>query len=139
MGKINAENVIQAINWEIIEDWKLYRDTECGGIKALVDEKTHLTGLKDYRRGGDPLYEFARFHRKFTEKENKIAEDSLIQAQNAYRSAVMQSVISEVAKQQLLEGKNPMDVINSLLGQEENLQIASTSQKPKQITNKTEK
>ena len=138
-GKINAENVIQAINWEIIEDWKLYRDTECGGIKALVDEKTHLTGLKDYRRGGDPLYEFARFHRKFTEKENKIAEDSLIQAQNAYRSAVMQSVLSEVAKQQLLEGKNPMDVINSLLGQEENLQIASNSQKPKQITNKTEK
>ena len=51
----------------------------------------------------------------------------------------MQSVISEVAKQQLLEGKNPMDVINSLLGQEENLQIASTPQKPKQITNKTEK
>lgn len=138
-GKISAENVMQAVNWEIIEDWKLYRDTECGGIKALVDEKTHLTGLKDYNRGGDPLYEFARFHRKFTEKENRIAEDSLIQAQNAYRSAVMQSVMSEVAKQQLLEGRNPMDIINSLLGQEDNLQIGSAPQKPQQITDKTKR
>lgn len=124
-GAINPLNVAEAINWEIVEDWKLYRDNECGGIKALVDEKTKLTGLDTYKRGGDPLYEFARFHRKFTEKENKIAEQSKIEAQNAFRNAVVQSVATEVAKQQLSQGKNPMDIINSLLSQEDNLQIGS--------------
>lgn len=124
-GALDPFNVADAIYWEIIEDWKLYRDNECGGIKALVDEKTRLTGLDTYQRGGDPLYEFARFHRKFTEKENKIAEQSKIEAQNAFRNAVVQSVATEVAKQQLMQGKNPMDIINSLLSQEDNLQIGS--------------
>ncbi|MBR1648987.1 MAG: hypothetical protein IJ689_05245 [Alphaproteobacteria bacterium] len=135
-GDIDADNVREAINWDIVEDWKIYRDNECGGIKALVDEKTRLTGLEGYKRGGDPLYEFARFHRQFAEKENKIAEQSRIEAQNAFRSAVVQSVASEVAKQQLLEGKNPMDIINSLLSQEDNLQISSERRNPLQITNR---
>jgi len=139
-GNIDPQNVIEAINWDIIEDWKLYRDREYGGIKALVDEKTHLTGLDGFRRGGDPLYEFARFHRKFTEKENKIAEEGQIEAQNAFRNAVMQSVASEVAKQQLLEGKNPMDIINSLLGQSTKLQLGNNTQPAvPQITNRNKK
>ncbi len=139
-GIIDPQNVIDAVNWDIIEDWKLYRDREYGGIKALMDEKTHLTGLEGYRRGGDPLYEFARFHRKFTERENKIAEESQIEAQNAFRNAVMQSVASEVAKQQLLEGKNPMDIINSLLGQGNKLQLGNNSNPTvPQITNRKKK
>ena len=139
-GYIDPQNVYDAINWDIVEDWKLYRDREYGGIKALIDEKTHLTGLDGYRRGGDPLYEFARFHRKFTEKENKIAEEGQIEAQNAFRNAVMQSVASEVAKQQLLEGKNPMDIINSLLGQGNKLQLGNNSRDAvPQITNRNKK
>ena len=136
-GAIDPQNVVEAINWEIIEDWKLYRDNEYGGIKALVDEKTHLTGLDGYQRGGDPLYEFARFHRKFTEKENKVAEESKIEAQNSFRNAVVQSVASEVAKQQLLQGKDPMDIINSLLGQSDRLQtIEHKKQSIPRITKK---
>lgn len=138
-GEITPENILEAINWDVLEDWKLYRDNESGGIKALVDEKTNLTGLDTYQRGGDPLYEFARFHRKFTEKENKIAEESRIQAQNAFRNAVVQSVTSEVAKQQLLAGMNPMDIINSLLSQENELQLPSNRPTTPQITNRNKK
>lgn len=138
-GEISPESVAEAINWDVLEDWKLYRDNETGGIKALVDEKTNLTGLDNYLRGGDPLYEFARFRRKFTEKENKIAEESRIQAQNAFRSAVIQSVTSEVAKQQLLSGRNPMDIINSLLSQEDELQLPSNRPNTPQITNRNKK
>nr|QJR98165.1 hypothetical protein PlAlph_1690 [uncultured Alphaproteobacteria bacterium] len=138
-GEILPENVAEAINWEVLEDWKLYRDNESGGIKALVDEKTRLTGLETYRRGGDPLYEFARFHRKFTEKENKIAEESRIQAQNSFRNAVIQSVTSEVAKQQLLAGMNPMDIINTLLSQESDLQLPPSRSTMPQIINRNKK
>ena len=67
-GQIAPDSIQAAVYWEIVEDWKLYCDKECGGIKALVDEKTNLAGLDNYIRGGDPIYEFARFHRKYTEK-----------------------------------------------------------------------
>lgn len=124
-GNIDQQSVVEAINWEIVEDWKLYRDNERGGIKALVDEKTNLTGLENYKRGGNPLYEFARFHRKLMEKENKEARRSKIEAQNAFRNAVISSVASEAAKQQLAQGRSPIDIINSLLKEEDNLQIGS--------------
>lgn len=116
-GEIAPDNVQAAVYWDIIEDWKLYIDRECGGIKALVDEKTNLAGLDNYIRGGDPLYEFARFHRKYTEKTKLQEEKSKISAQDAFRNAVVQSVATEVTKQQLLAGKNPMEIIDSLLNQ----------------------
>lgn len=46
----------------------IYRDRNGMGIKTLIDTKTNLVGLPDFSRGGDPVYEFARFHRKYTEK-----------------------------------------------------------------------
>ncbi|MBP5399678.1 MAG: hypothetical protein J6Y53_04600 [Alphaproteobacteria bacterium] len=137
-GEIDPQTIIEAINWEIVEDWKLYRDNERGGIRALVDEKTNMLGLDNYKRGGNPLYEFARFHRKFVEKENRIAQKNKQEAQNAFRSAVISSVASEVAKQQIAAGKNPMDIINSLLSEEDNLQVDTGSSK-KQIEDKSKK
>ena len=128
-GEISPENVQNAIYWEIIEDWKLYYDRECGGIKALVDEKTNLAGLDNYVRGGDPLYEFARFHRKYTEKKRAQEEKSKQAAQDAFRNAVVQSVATEVTRQQLLEGKNPMEIIDSLLSQAENYQAPRLAQR----------
>ena len=124
-GQIAPDSVQAAVYWEIVEDWKLYCDKECGGIKALVDEKTNLAGLDNYIRGGDPIYEFARFHRKYTEKTKIQEEKSKISAQDAFRNAVVQSVAAEVTKQQLLEGKNPMEIIDTLLNQ------ASSYQAPK--------
>ena len=79
--------------------------------------QTTFIGLDNYIRGGDPLYEFARFHRKYTEKTKLQEEKSKISAQDAFRNAVVQSVATEVTKQQLLAGKNPMEIIDSLLNQ----------------------
>lgn len=120
-GEIAPQTVVEAISWEIVEDWKLYRDSERDGIRALVEEKTNMLGLEDYKRGGNPLYEFARFHRKFVESEKRVEQKNKQELQNAYRSAVISSVTSEVAKQQLLEGKSPVDVINALLMQGDDL------------------
>lgn len=124
-GAVHPENVQAAIYWDVVEDWKLYNDKSMGGIKALVDEKTNLVGLPSFARGGDPMYEFARFHRKFAEKVNKQEEDSRLMVKDAFRTAVVQSVASEVTKQQLIEGKNPMDIINNLLSQTDQMQIGT--------------
>lgn len=74
-----------------------------------------MTGLSGFQRGGDPIYEFARFHRKYTEKERIKEEKYRESAQEAFRNAVVQSVANEVAKQQLLAGKNPLEILDNLL------------------------
>ena len=137
-GEIDQQLVIEAINWDIVEDWKLYRDSERDGIRALVEEKTNMLGLEDYKRGGNPLYEFARFHRKFMEKEKRAEYRSKQEMQNAYRNAVISSVTSEVAKQQLLEGKSPVDIINALLKQSDDLDTKQNDPAP-QIEDKRKK
>lgn len=137
-GEIEQQTVVGAINWEIVEDWKLYRDSERDGIRALVEEKTDMLGLEDYKRGGNPMYEFARFHRKFVEKEKRAEHKNKQEMQNAYRTAVISSVTSEVAKQQLLEGKNPVDIINALLKQSDDLDIKKSDKTPR-IEDKTDK
>ena len=68
-GRIHPADADASVYPEIIEDWKIYRDREGLGISALIDEKTRLTGLSGFQRGGDPIYEFARFHRKYTERK----------------------------------------------------------------------
>lgn len=133
-GNIVDDTVTNSIYWEIVEDWKLYVDKDCGGIKALIDEKTNLIGLDNYARGGDPLYEFARFHRKYTEKEKVVEEKSRIAAKDAFRGAVLQSVASEIAKKQLEQGKDPMEVIESLLG--DNFSLTDNSKKRSPQPNK---
>ncbi len=140
-GNIRPENVQAAIYWDIIEDWKLYFDKNYGGIRSLVDEKTNLVGLPGYRAGGDPMYEFARFHRKFTEKERGIEEETKIAVKRAFQEGVAQTVAIEATKQQLLEGKNPMDIINSLLGNEDKTpnRIANNQRKSPQISHKPNK
>lgn len=129
-GDIAAETVQTAICWEIIEDWKLYNDRDCGGIRALIDEKTNLTGLDNYAVGGNRLYEFARFQRKFTEKTRIKEEKQKDAAKEAFRNAVMQSVAAEVTKQQLLEGKNPLDIIDNLLSDFDNRNNPKTERIP---------
>jgi len=126
-GNIADETIQTAIGWDIIEDWKLYNDREYGGIKSLIDEKTNLTGLDNYIRGGDRLYEFARFQRKFTEKVRIKEEKQRDAAKIAFHNAVVQSVASEVTKQQLLAGKNPLDIIDNLLNEYDNRQTPRIS------------
>ena len=113
-GQIKPYNVQEAIYPEIINDWMIYRDSNGMGIKNLIDAKTNLVGLPDFNRGGDPIYEFARFHRKYTEKEHRQQEQSRLAAQDAFRNAMVQQVAIEMTKQQMLTGGNPMDLLNQL-------------------------
>ena len=131
-GVIENYKVDAAIYNEIIEDWKIYRDREGFGIKALIDNKTNLVGLDTYRAGGDPIYEFARFHRKYTEKEHEKEEKRRESAQEALRNALVQSLAAEVSKQQLLAGQDPLALIDRLLS-------SAGQYKPQQKTQKIDK
>ncbi|MDR1025851.1 MAG: hypothetical protein LBL47_00490 [Lactobacillus sp.] len=119
-GKIRTEAVQEAIYWDIIEDWKIYRDKEGQGIITLMDEKTNLVRLDGYKMGGNPLYEFARFHRKYTERERKKEEKARESAQEVFRNEMVKAVASHVAQQQLLEGKNPMEMVELLFAPQKN-------------------
>jgi len=113
-GMVAARQVQEAVYPEIVNDWMIYRDRNGMGIKTLIDAKTNLVGLADFNRGGDPIYEFARFHRKYTEKEHRQQEQSRLAAQDAFRNAMVQQVAVEMTKQQMLAGKNPMELIDML-------------------------
>lgn len=113
-GALEHHKADAALYNEIVEDWKIYRDREGLGIKALVDNKTNLAGLSDYMRGGDPVYEFARFHRKYTEQEHRRQEQNRQATEQAFRNGIVQSLAQEISKQQLLEGRNPMELIDMI-------------------------
>lgn len=119
-GKIEPQNVLDAIHWDVIEDWKIFRDKTGYGIKSLIDEKTNLAGLAGYRGGGDILYEFARFQRKYTEKEKRKEQRARESAQEAFRNGMAHTLAVEMTKQQLLEGKNPMEMLEMLFAPEKN-------------------
>lgn len=114
---IEDKIVNNAINPELIFDWMVYRDNDGRGIYALINEKVcDLDDLKDYNPGGCPIYEFARFQRKyFTYKKIKETKNKE-SAQEAFRNAVAQQVASQITAQQLLNGSDPMDFVNLLFG-----------------------
>lgn len=64
---ISEKEVDKALNIELVCDWMIYRDKNGKGIRALMDEKNFHQDLEDYQKGGNPVYEFARFERKFFE------------------------------------------------------------------------
>ena len=114
-GKIMPDLVQEAIYTGIVEDWKIYRDREGMQIKSLVDVKTNFTGLSGYMRGGNCVQEFARFNRKFFEKEKIKEEQAREHMQNAIRGAVVQNLFSKMTDQMLLEGKTPQEIMDSLM------------------------
>lgn len=113
-GQINAYDVQESIYADIVEDWKIYRDNDGQGIITLMDDKTNLVRLDGYAMGGNPLYEFARFHRKYTEKERKKEERGREEAQIAFRNEMARTIAHQVTEQQLLQGKNPMELLEML-------------------------
>lgn len=127
-GELPPYQVQESLYPEIINDWMIYRDNAGLGIKALIDNKTNLVGLDSYRAGGDPIYEFARFHRKYTEKEHEKEEKRRENAQEALRNALVQSLAAEVSKRQLLAGQDPLALIDRL--------ISSTGQYRPQLQNR---
>lgn len=136
-GEVAPAMVQDSLYEEIINDWMIYRDNTGFGIKGLIDNKTNLVGLDSYRAGGDPIYEFARFHRKYTEKEHLKLEQRRENTQEALRNALVQTLALEVSKQQLLAGQNPLELINKLISATGNYQQpkSKTSQIDRQIEN----
>lgn len=114
-GAVAPDLVQQAIYTGIVEDWKIYRDREGMKIKSLVDVKTNFTGLSGYMRGGNCVQEFARFNRKFYEKEKAKEERAREYMQNAMRGAVVQNLFAKMTDQMLAQGKSPQEIMNALL------------------------
>ena len=109
-GVIRTQLVQQSFIPEIIDDWILYRDINGDGIHALMDKKTHLQGLKTYARGGHPVYEFARFYRRFM--EDKLAKKSA--EQKVIKEIAIKSLTDQVIQQKLEKGISPESILEDL-------------------------
>lgn len=118
-GEIEEEEAIASIYPEIVYDWMIYRDKNGRGINALMDTKTHLNRIESYQRGGDPQYEFARFERQYAEQKCRRENQDKESAQQTFRNAIAQTFATELAKKQIIEGKDPMEFMNMLFASED--------------------
>lgn len=114
-GAIPQDLVQEAIYDSIVEDWRIYRDREGMNIKSLVDVKTNFTGLSGFMRGGNSVQEFARFNRKYYEKEKKKEERAREELENTMRAAIAQNIFSKMTDQMLEAGKSPQEIMDSLM------------------------
>jgi hypothetical protein len=76
-----------------------------------MDRKTHLQGLSTYARGGHPVYEFARFYRRFM--EDKLAKSQ--KAQERAREIALKSLTDQVIQRQLNNGSDPQQLLENLM------------------------
>lgn len=118
-GEIDEEEASAYIYPEIVYDWMLYRDKHGRGINALMDTKTHLNRIESYQRGGDPQYEFARFERQYAEQKCRKESQEKASAQQTFRNAIAHTFATEIAKKQIIEGKDPMEFMNMLFASED--------------------
>lgn len=109
---------------EIVDDWILYRDVAGDGIYALIDRKTELQGLPSYSRGGSPVYEFARFYRKFM--EDKILHKR--KSQNDFKESLIKTLSEQIVHQQLEQGYSAQEILNRIMN-DELLEITSSKDK----------
>ncbi|MFI3241918.1 MAG: hypothetical protein R3Y43_05065 [Alphaproteobacteria bacterium] len=110
-GNINPQRFTDIINPEIIEDCKVYFDVKGFGISSLLDYKMHLNGLEDFVSGGDDVYEFARFQRKYHELANRKTSNARDSAQEAFRNSMVNSIANKFTEQQMLEGKSMQEMM----------------------------
>ena len=110
-GAIRTQLVQQAFIPEVIDDWIIYRDINGDGIHALMDRKTFLQGLPTYSRGGHPVYEFARFYRRFM--EDKLAKK--FKEQQTIKEIAIKSLTDQVIQQQLQSGHSPQQLLQNII------------------------
>ena len=145
--KTDNKIIEKAINPEFVFDWMVYRDKEGRGIFALMNEKVCDLEWHEYYAGGSPIYEFARFQKKYFDYRRNKERKSKESAQESFRNAVAQQVAIQITNQQLLAGKNPMDFVNLLFGKTDyNVSvddiikaISEDTDKPLQIAHKLKK
>ena len=110
-GRIRPVLILNFLVPEIVQDWILYRDVNGDGIHALVDKKTDFQGLTTYARGGNPVYEFSRFYRKFM--EHKIARKKA--TQNDLKKIAMKSLCDELVQRRLASGGSAGEILDHIL------------------------
>ena len=106
--------VDEAIDSELVFDWMVYRDFNGRGISALINEKMCDFELDGYNSGGCPVYEFARFQRKYFDYKRRKQNKDKERAQDTFRNAIVQQVANQIASQQLINGNNPLELVNLL-------------------------
>ena len=80
-----------------------------------MDKKTFLQGLSTYTRGGHPVYEFARFYRRFM--EDKLAKKA--HEQQTIKKIAIKSLTDQVIQQQLEKGVSPQHILEHILSDNE--------------------
>ena len=113
-NKIEDFIVDNAIDSELVFDWMIYRDFNSRGIATLINEKMCDFELDVYSAGGCPVYEFARFQRKYYDYKRRKQNKDKEKAQDTFRNAIVQQVASQITAQSLLKGQNPLDLVNML-------------------------
>ena len=138
-GKIRPQLVRQSLIPEIVDDWTFYRDVNGDGIHALMDRKTSLQGLATYQRGGSPVYEFARFYRRFM--EDKLAKQQ--QSQERAKEIALKSLTDQIVQKQLESGYSAPELMQNLIQNgsqalfySDELQDEANIPAPKRLTNK---
>ena len=129
-GSIRPDLVQQSMIPEVIDDWILYRDINGDGIHALMDRKTYMQGLTTYARGGHPVYEFARFYRRFM--EDKLAKK--IQEQQKVKEIALKSLTDQVIQKQLEQGYSPQQLLDQIISDKTSLLFEDTVNQPKRLT-----
>ncbi len=131
-GSIRPELVQQSLIPEVIDDWILYRDVNGDGIHALMDRKTYMQGLSTYERGGHPVYEFARFYRRFM--EDKLAKK--LQETNRVKEIALKSLTDQVIQQQLANGQSPQQLLEHIISDQTDKLFQDTENQPLRLTKK---
>ena len=131
-GTIRPELVQQSLIPEVIDDWILYRDINGDGIHALMDKKTYMQGLATYARGGHPVYEFARFYRRFM--EDKLAKK--FKQQQTVKEIALKSLADQVIQQQLQLGTSPQKLLENIISDNMVELFDEEQDTPRQLTKK---
>ena len=131
-GVIRPKLVQNSLIPEVVDDWILYRDVNGDGIHALMDRKTYLQGLPSYLRGGHPVYEFARFYRRFM--EDKISKK--IREKEKVKEIAVKSLTDQVIQQKLEAGHSPNKILESILSDDENFLLETSDKEPLKLTKK---
>ena len=131
-GTIRPQLVQQSLIPEIIDDWILYRDVNGDGIHALMDRKTNLQGLATYARGGHPVYEFARFYRRFM--EDKLAKQ--LKEKQTLKEIAIKSLTDQVIQHQLANNHSPQMLLENILSDNTLSLFDETEEESLRLTNK---
>ena len=130
-GAIRPKLIQQCLIPEVVDDWILYRDVNGDGIHALMDRKTYLQGLPTYARGGHPVYEFARFYRRFM--EDKLAKK--MNEQKSLKEIAVKSLTDQVIQRQLDKGYSPQQLLEQITQSEIGL-FDDNDETPRRLTKK---